>query len=142
MSIIIALILLICTGGVVASDAEQGEKPGLGLKGFDIQKADGQTDAASLVYRMFLSLVIVAVLGAGIIFLSKKVFPKYTTGKGKYISIIETVNIGSNNKIHLIEVQGRRILIGSSNGAVSKLSEPEKNSEYKKISEQINREHS
>jgi len=76
-----------------------------------------------LFYKMMLSVLLVIGLGAGAIYASKKVLGKITNLPGKKIKVVETVYIGPRKAVHLLEVDNRRILIGSTNDNITKLAD-------------------
>jgi len=82
------------------------------------------TDSAGgrdLFFKMMLSVLLVAVLGVTAIYVSKKLLPKITNLPGKEIRIIETAHLGPRKAVHLLEIGGRRFLIGSTNENITKL---------------------
>jgi flagellar biosynthetic protein FliO len=66
-----------------------------------------------LFLRMMLAVVIVIVLGAAALYLSRKVLPRMTHAGGREIRIVETACLGPRKAIHLVEVGNQRLLIAS-----------------------------
>ena len=76
-----------------------------------------------LYLRMITASVLVCVLAVVAVSISRKVLPKLTNLQGKQIKVVETVHLGSRKTLHLIEVENRRLLIGSSSEQITKLAE-------------------
>jgi len=68
-----------------------------------------------LFFKMMLSVLLVIVLGATAIYISKKLLPRITNSPGKKIHIMETTHIGPRKAVHLIEIDNQRFLVGSTN---------------------------
>ncbi len=79
--------------------------------------------AREFFYKMLVSILVVAVLGAGVIYLSKKLLPKMSNLPGKQIRVIETNHLGQRKSLHLINIGSRRLLIGSTNEAITMLAD-------------------
>lgn len=88
-----------------------------------------------LYFRMIVACVMVCVLAVVAIAVSRKVLPKLTNLQGKQIKVVETVHLGSRKAVHLIEVDNKRILIGSSSEHITKISDLTKS-----FSEQLEQE--
>ena len=69
------------------------------------------------------AVVFVAVFGTAAIFVLKKLAPKISNPTGKNIHVLENVSLGQRRALHLVEVRGRQILIGSSADSIVKLCE-------------------
>jgi flagellar biosynthetic protein FliO len=76
-----------------------------------------------LFFKMMLSVLLVVALAAGALYLSKKVLPNITKAGGREIQIIETAYLGPRKALHLVEIGGQRLLIGSTNESIAKLAE-------------------
>ncbi|MHC4625345.1 MAG: FliO/MopB family protein [Planctomycetota bacterium] len=76
-----------------------------------------------IYYRMMLAILIVVVLGAAAIYVSRKLLPRITNLPGKEIRVAETVHLGPKKAVHLLEVGSRRFLIGSTSESVTKLAD-------------------
>ena len=75
------------------------------------------------LYRMLLSLVLVIALAVGVMYASKKILPKVSGVSGKRVRVIETVSLGSRRAVHLLEVGGQHILIGSTQNTITQLAQ-------------------
>ena len=83
--------------------------------------SDVTLGGSELFARMMLSVVIVAVLGCGAMYLSKRVLPKVANASGKEVCIRETVYLGPRKALHLVEVGHHKLLIGSTNESITAL---------------------
>lgn len=133
-TIVTVLVAVLAAGAVVVlcsegsgSEGREGLSNKLSSGIFDDSNFPGRKDerfgSGELFYRMILAILLVVVLGVAAIYVSKRLLPKITTLPGKEIRIVETVHLGQRRAIHLIEAGGRRIMIGSTNEAITKLAE-------------------
>ncbi len=76
-----------------------------------------------LYSKALLAVLFVLVLGVAAIYVSKKLLPKITNLPGKEIHIVETVHLGPRKVVHLLEIGGRRFLIGSTNETINTLAD-------------------
>jgi flagellar biosynthetic protein FliO len=74
-----------------------------------------------LFFKMMLSVLVVVALGVGALYLSKKVLPNVTKACGKEIRVVETTYLGPRKALHLVEIGGQRLLIGSTNESIATL---------------------
>jgi flagellar biogenesis protein FliO len=74
-----------------------------------------------LLAKTLLSVALVIVLGVAALYVSKKVLPKMTKGPGKEIHILETAYLGPRKALHLVEVEGQKLLLGSTNESITAL---------------------
>jgi hypothetical protein len=73
-----------------------------------------QTNCTSESVRtLFISILIVIVLGTIAIYVAKKLLPKITAAKGRHIAVMETVQLAPNRAVHLVQVGSQRFLLGS-----------------------------
>lgn len=73
--------------------------------------------------KMTLAVLVVVALGVAVMYASKKIMPKLSHSEGKKIKLIETVHLGSRKTIHLLEIAGQQILIGSTPDRITKLAD-------------------
>jgi len=73
--------------------------------------------------RAILAILFVLALFVVAIYVSKKLLPKIANLPGKEIRIIETVHLGPRKAVHLLEIENRRFLIGSTNESITKLAD-------------------
>ena len=69
------------------------------------------------------SVLFLAALGVGGIYISKRFLPKISNLSGKEIHIVETVHLGPRKAVHLLEIGERRLLVGSTNENITKLAD-------------------
>ncbi|MGA2094135.1 MAG: flagellar biosynthetic protein FliO [Sedimentisphaerales bacterium] len=86
--------------------------------GADLPRAEGE-----FFYKMLLSVVVVIALGSAVIYISKKVLPRFTNLPGKQIRVIETTHIAPRKGLHLVQVGVRRLLIASTNEQITMLAD-------------------
>ncbi|AQT66903.1 flagellar biosynthetic protein FliO [Anaerohalosphaera lusitana] len=99
----IMLVFTACGVGFAAEDG--GEGPDFGMK-------DG---GDSYIGEILVSIVLVGVLGWLAWWLSKKYAPKLRSMRGKHMNVVETMYLGPNKTVHLLEVGAKTLLIGSTN---------------------------
>lgn len=78
---------------------------------------------SEIFYKMLLSIIAVITLGIGVIYVSKKVIPRFTNLPGKQIRVIETTHIAPRKGLHLVQVGARRLLIASTNENITMLAD-------------------
>ena len=131
-------VLVVCLGQPAAGRAEF-EKPapdaaeaeedtarqGESLFGNDpsFSERPNYNPEGGIYYRMMLAVLIVVVLGAAAIYVSRKLLPRITNLPGKEIRVAETVHLGPKKAVHVLEVANRRFLIGSTSESVTKLAD-------------------
>jgi flagellar biogenesis protein FliO len=76
-----------------------------------------------LFYKMLLSVLLVVALGVAAIYVSRKLLPRIANLPGKQIRVVETAYIAPRKGIHLIQIGTRRLLIASTNEAVTMLAD-------------------
>ncbi|MHC5061159.1 MAG: FliO/MopB family protein [Planctomycetota bacterium] len=88
---------------------------------FDRVKSPAQSE---LLGKFALAIGFVVLLGVCAWYVSKKFGGKFAGLKGKDISIVETVHLGSGKSLHLLEVgDNQKLLIGSTNENISILAD-------------------
>ena len=73
--------------------------------------------------RAILATLFVLALFVVAIYVSKKLLPRITNLPGKEIRIVETIHLGPRKSVHLLEIENRRFLIGSTNENITKLAD-------------------
>ena len=77
-----------------------------------------------LMKQFAIAILFVIVLGFGAFYVSKKLVPRLTAIRGKNISVIETIHLGQNRTLFVLEIgTGQKLLIGSTNNAINFLSD-------------------
>lgn len=74
-------------------------------------------------FRMILMVLLVVVLGAAAIYLSRKLLPRLTQLSGKRIRVVETVHLGPRKTVYLLKIGSQQLLIGSTNENITKLAD-------------------
>lgn len=85
--------------------------------------ADLSLGGTGLFARMMLCIILVAGLGGGMLYVSKKVLPKVAGAPGKEIRIRETAYLGPRKALHLVEIGNHKLLIGSTNDSITALAD-------------------
>lgn len=88
-----------------------------------LSNVEGFDANSSLFFKMIFSVVLVLVLGAAAVYMSKKVLPRITNLPGKEIRILETAYLGPRKAVHLVRIGNQRLLIGSTNEGVTILAD-------------------
>lgn len=76
-----------------------------------------------LFFKVMAASLFVAILGLAVLYLSKKLLPKFTNKSGKQIKILETAHLGPRRTVHLLQVGNQQFLIGSTNENITKLAD-------------------
>ena len=66
-----------------------------------------------LIQQLFLMIGLVGLIGVGAWFFCKKIACNWTTGKGRTITVTETVSLGPRKLIHIVRVGSKQYLLGS-----------------------------
>ena len=115
-------LFLICATAVFAAPAEQDLVIPDSTSGVSSGSAFGLWDFMRTL--LVLALVIGAVYG--VLHLLKKVQPKFIQTDDKKIKVEGTKVIAPGRMVHIIEVEGRRFLVGSSDHSVQLIAELDK----------------
>jgi len=86
-------------------------------------RSDYEPGRGEFSVRVVFAVLFVLVLIVAAVYVSRKLLPKITNVPGKEIRIIETAHLGPRRTVHVIEVGGRRLLIGSTNENITKLAD-------------------
>ena len=83
-----------------------------------------ETAQFKLMKQFAIAIFFVIVLGFGAFYFSKKLVPRLTAMRGKNISVVETIHLGQNRTLFVLEIgTGQKLLIGSTNNAINFLSD-------------------
>lgn len=90
------------------------------------EKGEGELDSYTAVSRemlikTLLSLALVLGLGLGVVWATKRLFPRLGVHAGKEIQILETTGLGQRKALHLVQVGSQQLLIGSTPEHISML---------------------
>lgn len=121
-----------CADDANSVDALQSVEttPSTPWKGFGsaADKLPKQTD----LFRQFAAAIaFVAVLGAGAFYVSRRLGPRWNPSRGRHLRIIESIGLGPHRQIHLLEVDGRRLVVGSTAQAIGLIAEVSRTAETK-----------
>lgn len=78
--------------------------------------------SSDMLSRMTVSIVLVGVLGVAAWIAIKKLGPRVGLQSGRKVNVVETVYLGPKKCLHLVEIDGQRLLLGSTADRVSMLS--------------------
>lgn len=88
------------------------------------KKKDVLEKDADPLKTLMTSISIVIVLGVCAYWFTRKFVPKLTKVQGKNVSVIETIPLGSNRNLYLLEIgSGRKLLIGGTNENINLLAD-------------------
>ncbi len=121
-------VLLVCSAQSAADGTElkNSESKSDSLFGNDpnfVKNTNSGSSTRDLFFRFMVSVLFLVALGTGGIYISKRFLPKITNLSGKEIRIIETAHLGPRKAVHLLEIGGRRFLIGSTNENITRLAD-------------------
>ena len=83
----------------------------------------GSTSGREFFYKMLLSVLLVIALGIGVIYVSRKLLPRFANLPGKQIRVLETAYIAPRKGLHLIQAGNRRLLVASTNETITMLAD-------------------
>ena len=103
-------VIGLCSIAALASAAEQAPLTG----GRDIIQAPG-------IGRVVAAFVIVAALAVAAVVTLRRVLPKMTgvPVSGKALRILDRANLGPATRLHLVEVEGEKVLVAESRSGVT-----------------------
>jgi len=104
-------------GGVAANTAAWGSDAN------SVRDSDSDLDPSELFLKMMGAVVLIIGLGVGLVYVSKRFLPKVGSAPGRRIQITETVPLGARKALHLVEVEGRKVLIGSTAERITMLAD-------------------
>ncbi len=91
-------------------------------------KLPEQTD----LFRQFATAIgFVLVLGVGAFYVSRRLGPRWHPSRGRHLRVLDTIGLGPQRHIHLLEVEGRRLVIASTAQNIRLIAEVGESSEPK-----------
>ena len=130
---VLILVATLCLAGVCAvsaADQEAKAKPMFTDKATLFATEPNLTDGSADEYssremftRMMLMVGFVVILGVAAVYVSKKFLPKLTHASGKRVRVIETIHLGPRKTVHLLQVDDKQLLIGSTSDSITKLAD-------------------
>ena len=93
-----------------------GRKGGLNLD-------EPRRDANQMLWEMLAAVLVVAVLAMVAFFLIRRFGSKLKITQGRQMKLVETLHVGPRQAVHMLDVQGRRILISATRERIAMLTE-------------------
>lgn len=93
----------------------------------------------NLVRQLLIMTFIIALFGGGFWWFVRKYSKGLLVGKGRFITILETIPLGPRKTVHLLEVGHKKLLIGSTPDSIrllADLTEPDRPNSSQKDSSQ------
>jgi flagellar biogenesis protein FliO len=116
-----------------ASTQSAGAEPSIAtpLPPEPLPSGANDTHTSGALWQMFASILVILAFGAAAILIIKKVLPKLgpiaakggISSRGGHLRVIETVRLGPQRQVHLLEVDGRRYLVGHTANNITLLAE-------------------
>ena len=120
-------VLVVCSGSSTPSEQQKKKFDNLSLTFEHDSNVATQPDeiptTSELFFKMMLSVLLIVVLGAGVIYVSKKFGARISNLPGKKIHVIETVSLGPRKAVHLLKIGNQGLLIGSTTESITKLAD-------------------
>jgi len=120
-------VLVVCSGSSTSSEQQKQKFDNLSLTFENDSNVATQPDdihtTSELFFKMMLSVLLIVVLGAGAIYVSKKFGVRISNLPGKKIHVIETVSLGPRKAVHLLKIGNQGLLIGSTTESITKLAD-------------------
>ncbi len=130
VTVVMGGVLLVVCSAQTATNGMESEKskrelnqPEEGAESEDYLYANDQDFSDYNPVKAILAIFFVLALFVVAIYFSKKFLPKITNLSGKEIRIVETIHLGPRKAVHLLEIENRRFLIGSTNENITKLAD-------------------
>ena len=82
-----------------------------------------ENESGRLLWESLAATIVILVLGGVSLFVVKRVMPRLGVGRGKRLALMETLSLGSQKSVHLIQVGDRRLLVGASRDGVRMLAD-------------------
>jgi flagellar biosynthetic protein FliO len=121
-------VLLVCSAksATEATELKNSESKSNSLFENDtnlLKSTEKESGTRELFFKFMVSVLFLAALGVGGIYISKRFLPKISNLSGKEIRVVETIHLGPRKAIHLLEIGERRFLVGSTNENITKLAD-------------------
>jgi flagellar biosynthetic protein FliO len=111
------------------------------LDGFTAKdRSEKGPSATALFGRLTAALVLIFVLMATFAFVMKTFFSPQTGVKGGKMKVIESLMLAPNRQIYVIDVFGKRIVVGSDQGGLSYLCEIDRTAEQDRFKDELQRQ--
>ena len=120
-------VLVVCSAGSAPAEEQEQKFDNLSLPFENDSNLAARPDdiptTGELFFKMMFSVLLIVVLGAAAIYVSKKFGTRITNLPGKKIRVIETVSLGPRKAVHLLKIGNQRLLIGSTTESITKLAD-------------------
>jgi flagellar biosynthetic protein FliO len=80
-------------------------------------------DTSSAFKSLVKAVLIIAVLGAAAIYISKKVMPKVGAAMGKEMKVVETMALGARKHLYIVKVGSKKLLLGATPERITHLAD-------------------
>ena len=87
----------------------------------DFWRKDG--GGAGTMWKLLAYVVVILVLGAGALVVTRKFLPRLRIAGGREMSVVETAHLAPRVTLHLVEAGGKRFMVGATRERVSMLAE-------------------
>jgi flagellar biogenesis protein FliO len=131
----LVLVLMLCAAKMVSSaekrpvcaDVDSNSLLNLLSDEADVKPAltvgsNSDIGVKGLFYKMIFMVLLMVVIGAAVLYISKKLLPKINL-PGKKVQLAETVHLGPRKSLHLIKIGSKTLLIGSTNDNITNLAD-------------------
>ena len=78
---------------------------------------------ATLMWTMLASVVVILVLGAAALVVTKKFLPSLRARSGRDLAVLETVHLAPRVTVHLVQAGGKQFMLGTTREHVTMLAE-------------------
>ncbi len=102
--------------------ADQQGQTGLAGRKSILNLSNGR-DAKAMLWQMLASVAVLAVLLVIALLLVRRYGGKLKIAQGREMKLIETLHLAPRRSVHMIEVQGRRILVSATRDSIGMLTE-------------------
>lgn len=106
--------------GTTTPDKTTG--PSTSWKGFG-KATDKLPEPTDLLRQFATAIGLVVVLGVAAYSVSRRLGPRWSSSRGRHLRIIESIGLGPHRQIHLLEVDGRRLVIGSTGQSIGMIAD-------------------
>jgi flagellar biogenesis protein FliO len=104
----------VISAGNSANIQNTGQSPGLSTYKYS---------STGIYFRLLFAVFLVAVMGFGVYWMSRRFACKGLGGKGGKIEIVETAYLAARKTLHIVKIGNRTFLIGSTNDSIRSLAE-------------------
>ncbi|MHC4561685.1 MAG: FliO/MopB family protein [Planctomycetota bacterium] len=88
-------------------------------KAIGVEDDDSLTERA--MWKMLASVIVVLVLGAACLVVTKKLLPRMRIRAGRQLQVVETMYLGPKATIHLVRIGRKSLLVGATRDGLTSL---------------------